>query len=255
MAAVSLDPLRLVRRALRDRTALAVACLALVVGMVLKLPLLTTALLVAAGWGSEVLLRALLEGLIRFEPRTRINPFGSEAVWLLRSEQAVQAINRLAQSAPQGPVADRCRSIAANAALSIAEIRRIAGRASHIGAMLERIDSTRLASEGARLEADLASSHTALVGTELKRAMESVKAQQAVHERLSAAAAAALARPVGIHWARRAGCADGRDRRLADAGSPAAGMAAGHLGELALEMEALRAGLAESTTNLEESWA
>jgi hypothetical protein len=254
MAAVRLDPLRLARRALRDRTALAVACLALVVGMFLKLPLLTTVLLVAAGWGSEVLLRALLEGLIRFEPRTRINPFGSEAVWLLRSEQAVQAINRLAQSAPEGPVADRCRSIAANAALSIAEIRRIAGRASQIGAMLERIDSTRLATEGARLEADLASSHTALVGTELKRAMESVRAQQAVHERLSAAAAAALARvqsaSIGL---------DGLVARmaeivaLADAGSPAAGMAAGHLGELALEMEALRAGLAESTTNLGES--
>jgi hypothetical protein len=60
--------------------------------------------------------------------------------------------------------------------------------------MLERIDSTRMAAERSRLEADLASAGTALVRGELSRAMESVSAQQAVHERLSAAAAAALAR-------------------------------------------------------------
>jgi hypothetical protein len=252
MGRVHLSPLRLARRAVRDRTALAVACLALVVGVVLMLPLFTTVFLVVAGWASEVLIRSLLEGLISVEPRARVNPSGPEAEWLLRSERAVRAISRLAQSAPKGPVADRCRNIAANAALSIAEIRRIAGRASQIGDMVERIDANRLATEAARLEADLAAAGTALVTGELKRAMESVSAQQAVHERLSAAAAAALARVQSASMG-----LDGLVARmaeivaLADEGAPAAGMAADHLGELALEMEALRAGLADSTANLE----
>jgi hypothetical protein len=134
MGRVNLSPLRLARRAVRDPTALAGACLALIVGVVLMLPLFTTLLLVVAGWASEVLLRSLLERLISVDPRAHVNPSGPEAQWLLRSERAVRAINRLAQSAPRGPAADRCRNIAANAALSIAEIRRIAGRASQIGA-------------------------------------------------------------------------------------------------------------------------
>ncbi len=246
-----LSPVRLARRAVRDRSALAVACLAFVLGVLLVLPWLTTLAIVLAGWASEILLRAVLEGVITFEPRVPVNASAPEAGWLHRSEQAVQAINRLAGSAPPGPVADRCRSIAASASLSIAEIRRIAGRASQIGTMLARIDSTRLAAEGSRLESDLTTARTIVVGGELKRAMESVKAQQAVHERLSAASAAALARvqsaSIGL---------DGLVARmaeivaLADEG-PAAGMAADHLGELALEMEALRAGLADSTSSME----
>ena len=252
MGTANLSLLRLARRAVRDRTALAVACLALVVGVLLMLPLLTTVFLAVAGWASEVVLRSVLDGSISFERRANVNPSSQEAQWLLRSEQAVRAINRLAQSAPKGPVADRCRSIAANAALSIAGIRRIAGRASQIGAMLERIDSNRLTIEGSRLEADLAAAGTVLVTGELKRGLESVRAQQAVHERLSAAATAALARVQSASMG-----LDGLVARmaeivaLADEGAPAAGMAADHLGELAFEMEALRAGLADSVGNLE----
>jgi hypothetical protein len=251
MGLLQISPLHLARRAVRDRTALAVACLAGILGLVLRLPLPTTGFLVLAGWSAEFLLRSVLEGSISFERRAPVNPAGPEAGWLLRSEQAVRAINRLAQSAPKGPVADRCRSIAANAALSIAEIRRIAGRASQIGAMLVRIDPDRLALEESRLTADLAAAGTALLTGELKRSIESVRAQQAVHERLSAAAGAALARVQSASMG-----LDGLVARmaeivaLADEGGPSA-MAADHLGELALEMEALRAGLADSTTNLE----
>ena len=173
--------------------------------------------------------------------RLPVNPKRAEGQWLARCEQSVRAIDALARSAPRGPVAERCRSIAGNAAISIEEIRRIAGRATQVESMLERIDANRLVAEGALLGADVDTAGS-----------ESLKAQQEVHRRLTAAGANAFARvrtaSVGLDAlvARMAEIV-----ALADEGMPAAaGMAADNLGQLAQEMESLRAGLAESNSEL-----
>jgi hypothetical protein len=255
MDRLSVSPLFLARRAVTDRTALAVAGLALVLGVVLGLPALTIVTLAIAGWAVEIVLRLALETSTTSRPWLRVDPVRPEGKWLARCEQSVTAIDALARSAPRGPVADRCRSIATNAALSIEEIRRIAGRATQIGTMLERIDSNRLVAEASLLEADAEVAGSAQVSAELRRAMESLRAQQDVHERLTTAGEAALAR---VRTA-SAGL-DGLVARMAeivalsDEGLPAVtGAAADNLGQLAQEMEALRAGLAESTTELMET--
>jgi hypothetical protein len=180
-------------------------------------------------------------------PARRVRSGSPEDRWLSRAERAVRSFRRLAESAADGPVADRCRSVGEQAESALETMRRLAGQTSAVTGALEHVDAARLIAEEHQLEKRLRDAPTSdEVTAEIKRSLESVQAQLAVHKRLAQAGRALLARmesgALGL---------EGLVARLAEITAMTAtndpqASGAGGVDALADELDGLRAGLAET---------
>jgi hypothetical protein len=181
--------------------------------------------------------------------RPRILPVrgaSAEHRWLDRSERAARSFRELADSAPAGPLADRCRAMGAQVATTIEAMQRLAGQVSGVADAMGRVDGERLPGEESRISGELARSHDPAVRTELGRSLESVRSQLDVRRRLEAAARMLMARmeagALGL---------EGLVARLAEIlalahTATSAGAGAGQIDALVDELEGLRGGLVES---------
>jgi len=168
-----------------------------------------------------------------------------EEAWLRRAERAARSLRDVAHSAEAGPVAERMRSVVAEAGSTIGDLRRLAGQTSSVTAAMHRVDLPALQREEAQLEQVLSSANVA-VHPEAERSLASVRSQLEVHRRLYDTASAMLARmqsgALGLESlvARIAELV-----ALADASS-GVGDGLAQLDELAGDLEGLRVGLHEA---------
>src|SRR5688500_14312875 len=70
----------------------------------------------------------------------RVRSGSPEDGWLSRAEKAVRSFRRLAESAADGPVADRCRAMGEQAESALETMRRLAGQTSAVAGALEHVD-------------------------------------------------------------------------------------------------------------------
>lgn len=205
----------------------------------------------AVGVGAVVLgVKAGIGALVRRGPRRPKLPIrdqSPEQRWLRRAQRAVESLTDLASSAPaEGAVAERCRTVAEQASGALDSLRRLGGRVSAVAAALRHVDVARLASEEQRLAAEHGAASDAPVQSEIGRALESVRSQLAVHERLRQAERSLLARMESTAIGLEGLVASVAEvLALADsASSPAEG--AQQIDALAEQLEGLRSGLAET---------
>jgi hypothetical protein len=170
----------------------------------------------------------------------------TEAAWLARAEQAQVAFDSIADTAHDGPIAERVRSFGDQTAESLASLQRIAGQASAIRTAMVRLDPKRLEWERDRILGLREQSDDATLLAERQRSLEAVQSQLDSYERLRGTLAMLLARlesgTLGI---------EGLVARLAEVVALSETTTTGADGttqvdELARELEGLRAGLVET---------
>ena len=171
---------------------------------------------------------------------------GSPAeIWLSRCEKAVRALGDLGHSITPGPTADQLGDIQMRAASSVESVRRLAGQVALVDQAIARIPSPALTERRARLVAQLAAGGPEDLRITQEQAIVDIDAQLASDSRLRQTREALLTRmeaaAVGL---------EGLVARAAEAGALAEAtnpvLAADEIGELALELDGLRAGLAET---------
>jgi hypothetical protein len=172
---------------------------------------------------------------------------GSPAeVWLGRSEKAIRSLGDLGHSINPGPTADQLGNVQLRAAGTLESVRSIASQVTLVDQAIARIPSPALHERRSRLAQQLAAEG---VDDELRgsreQALSDIDAQLATDARLRSTRETLLARmeaaSVGLEGlvARAAEAA-----ALAEVAAP--DLAAGEIAELAIELEGLRAGLAET---------
>jgi hypothetical protein len=202
----------------------------------------------AAVLGSKVLAGAFTKSgqaraQRRRERRLPVITRSQEASWLDRAQQAEASFRDIANSAPDGPVAERVRSFGEQVAGALAALDRLAGQASAVRLAISRLDPGRLAAERDRLARTLQDEPS--VEAERQRSLASVESQIETYQRLGLALSTLLAKlesgTIGI---------EGLVARLAEvvALSVTSGATAdlSQVDELADELEGLRAGLVET---------
>jgi hypothetical protein len=205
----------------------------------------------AAGVGAVVLGAKALAGSLlgRERPRFGLLPIRGGTVeerWLRRAERGLRSLEGLARSARPGPVGERAALVGDKARETIDAMRRLAGQASAVSIALKHIDPVSLTSDAERLQTDVRTARDPQVRGEMKRSLEAIKDQLAVHERLTAARKALLARmesgAIGLEGlvARVAEVLALQDTSI----SSAQGLH--RIDELADELEGLRSGLVET---------
>jgi hypothetical protein len=181
------------------------------------------------------------------EPAAVVAPRrGSPAeVWLGRSEKAVRSLGDLGHSIQPGPTADQLVDIQLRATSSLDSVRRIAGQVTLVDQAIARIPSPALTERRARLAGQVAAGGSDELRVSQEQAVADIDAQLASDARLRSTRDALLARmeaaAVGLEGlvARAAEAST-----MAEAATP--DLAAGEIGELAAELDGLRAGLAET---------
>jgi hypothetical protein len=176
-------------------------------------------------------------------PRPRLAPGSAAATWLERAERAVEAIGRIGPGR-ESDLAERFSQTRDGARETLALIRRLASHELVVSQVIAGIDP-RTAEELRRLEHERADAPTLDIDEEIGRAIGSVRDQIAARERLVATDRTLIARmrsaALGL---------EGLVARLGEiavlAQGGAAATANARVDELADELDALRAGLAEA---------
>ena len=134
----------------------------------------------------------------RKRPRPRRQPplrHGSpEQRWMERAEAAVRSFKALTGSARPGPLVDYAANVGAEAAATLAAVRRLGHQVAAVSVALDHIDNARLATEEQRLVKQLEAADQPEIREDLSRALESVRDQVAVHRRLDQAHRSLLVR-------------------------------------------------------------
>lgn len=206
-----------------------------------------------AGVGAAVLGVKVITGLVVREPRRSRSPElarpprGSYALrWLERAESAVLSLDDMAGTTGEGPTGLAVRSTADEAGDTLADLTRVAAQVTAVERALRQVESADLESELARLDDAAGRAPTAQMRAEMERSATAVRDRLQVRQRLSDARGTLLARmqatALGL---------EGLVARLAEvlALTDAAGgmdTSAGQIADLALELDGLRAGLAET---------
>lgn len=169
-----------------------------------------------------------------------------EAAWLGRAKQAQEVFDDIAESAHEGPIAERVLSFGDETAESLASLERLAGQASAIRGAMARLDPKNLAWERDRILKASREVDDPRLLAERERALNAVQSQLDAFTRLDRTLAMLIARlesgTLGI---------EGLVARLAEVVALAEtsttavdGMT--QVDELAHELEGLRAGLMEA---------
>lgn len=174
---------------------------------------------------------------------------GSAAeVWIGRSERAETNLEHLVGSCSPGPLKDQLTDIGQQAAGTITTIRRLGSQVAAVEQGLDRIPIAQIEAEHDRLYQAVRVESSAEVIEETTKALSSVKDQMDSYQRLQKARQALVARmesaALGL---------EGINTRTAELLAMSATSVAvdnfsgdGLLGELNSDLDALRAGLAES---------
>lgn len=168
------------------------------------------------------------------------------AYWLDRAEAAVRSLRELAGSLPPGPTWTAVHDVGEESATTLDALRRLAGQIGAVEAALARVDLTALSRDRARLEAQLPAAPSGEVREEVGRALATVREQAGVVGRLQAARETLLARMQAAAFG-----LEGLVARLAEvlalsATSGGVDVTSQQIGDLAGELDGLRAGLAET---------
>lgn len=121
-----------------------------------------------------------------------VDAYSEEGRWLQRARAAAAGFESAGKSIVDGALGDRVTSMGADVGETVTTLHRLAGRAATTGKALSRIDPAGLAAERARLTVSLRTAPED-VRTDLRQAVDSVRAQEDVHARLSGARAKLLA--------------------------------------------------------------
>lgn len=161
---------------------------------------------------------------------------GSPAeIWLRRGEKAVGSLRDLSRSVAPGPMAGELTDIAGQAATTLDGLRRVAGQVAVVEQAISRIPSPALTERRARL--------AGAADEDSLRALADIDAALATDRRLRATRDTLLARLESATTA-----LEGLLARAAEV-STFTGVTAedtGEIGELAAQLDGLRAGLSET---------
>lgn len=208
---------------------------------------------IGAGVGAAVLGVKVVTGLVVGGPRPARTPElarpprGSYALrWLERAERAVQSLDDMAETTGSGPTAVAVRSAADEAGDTLADLARVAVQVTAVERALRRVESADLEAELARLESAAQHAPSEQMRAEMGRAAAAVRDRLDVRARLSEARGTLLARMQATSLG-----LEGLVARLAEvlALSASAGgvdTSADQIADLALELDGLRTGLAET---------
>jgi hypothetical protein len=205
------------------------------------------------GVGAAVLgIKALTGAVVNRRPRPRAvaperPPRGTVAArWFEQAEQAVGALDDMARTAPAGPTGQAVRSAADDADDTLLALGRVGVQVTAVESALGRVDVAGLDAEAARLQQAVERAPSSELRQEVERSAAALRDRVAVRNRLRAARDTLLARmqstTLGL---------EGLVARLAEVLAMSA--TTGHsdtsardIGEIAAELDGLRAGLAES---------
>ena len=207
----------------------------------------------AVGVGAAVYGVKALTGMLvnrepkRTQPELPRPPRGSYAAqWLSRAEQAVQSLDELTSAAAAGHTGDAARTAAAEARETLTELAEVAGQVTAVERALGRVDAEGLDDEAQRLTDAAHRAPTPEMRSEIERAAAAVRDRADVRDRLLSVRDTLLARmqaaALGL---------EGLVARLAEVlalGHTAGDVdpSAAQIDELTLELEAMRAALAET---------
>lgn len=169
-----------------------------------------------------------------------------EAAWLARANRAQSVFDDIADSAHDGPIAERVRSFGDQTDQSLNALQRVAGQASAIRSAMARLDPARLAWERDRILDASRPGEDPRVLAERERSLSAVQTQLDTFARLDGTLRMLLARLESGTLA-----IEGLVARLAEVVALAETTSVATDGvtqveELAHELEGLRAGLVEA---------
>lgn len=206
------------------------------------------------GVGAAVLgVKAVTGLLVRDEPKRPElaalprPPRGSHAAhWLDRAESAVRSLDEMARTTDAGPTGLAVRSAAEEAGDTLAELARVGGQVTAVERALGRVDVQGLDAEAARLDDAARRARTPEVQAEVSRSAAAVRDRVEVRNRLLAARETQLARMQAVALG-----LEGLVARLAEvlamtSSTGGVDTSVDQIGDLALELEGLRAGLVET---------
>jgi hypothetical protein len=174
-------------------------------------------------------------------------PRGSYAAgWLDRAEEAVKSLGDMAGTTHPGAAGDAVRNTAVEARETLEDLARLGGQVTAVERALQRVDATGLDAEAARLTEAARHAPSTELRDEMDRSAAAVRDRQAVRDRLVGARETLLARMQAVALG-----LEGLEARLAEvlamtATTGGVDTTAQEIGELAIELDGLRAGLAET---------
>lgn len=174
-------------------------------------------------------------------------PRGSAAArWLDRAEAAVRSLEEMARTTDAGPTGTAVRSAADEARDTLDDLARVAGQATAVERALARVDAHGLDLESAQLDAAVSQARTPELQAEVQRSAAAVRDRLEVRDRLVSARETLLARMQAVALG-----LEGLGARLAEvlaltATTGGVDTTAKDIADLALELDGLRAGLAET---------
>ena len=206
----------------------------------------------AVGVGAAVYGVKAVTGLLvnRDRPKRRelVRPPRESAAahFLERAEIAVQSLDEMAASTDGGPTGVAVRSAADEAGSTLTDLARVAAQVTAVEAALGRVAVRGLDEEAARLEAGIRQARSPETRAQVERSAAAVRDRIEVRDRLLGARETLLARMEAV-----AHGLEGLGARLAEvlalsATSGGVDTSADQIADLALELDGLRAGLAET---------
>jgi hypothetical protein len=214
------------------------------------------AIAVGAGVGAAVLgVKAVTGAVVNRGPRRRPAdvpepqrpPRGTVAArWFEQAEAAVHALDEMARTASAGPTGDAVRSAAEDADDTLLALGRVGVQVTAVERALARVDSPGLDAEAARLDEAARRAPSYELRQEVERSAAAVRDRVDVRDRLRGARDTLIARmqstTLGL---------EGLVARLAEVLAMAettggSDTSARDIGDIAVELDGLRAGLAES---------
>jgi hypothetical protein len=185
----------------------------------------------------------------RRPPRTavelKVTRGSPEEAWLNRCERAAKSLREVTESASPGPVAYRLHTVVAEAAVTVKDMRRIAGQTSAVTAAMHRIDLPLLQRDRAELERVVDSGNVA-AHADATRSLASVDSQLAVHQRLYTTASEMLRRMQSGTIAMETLLAHVAELVTMSDSTPDGVDSLGQLDVLVADLEGLRLGLEET---------
>jgi len=182
------------------------------------------------------------------ERRFALPPLGSaERELVARSLASSAVMKRLRQTAPVGPISDRCREMETQARAALPTIRLLALQASRVRALAAGIPLAGLEGERARIASLIAADPEERLRIELESSLRSTEAQLRTGQRLRTLTDELTARTRALTASVEAVAVGLAELQALSSSDPAAQPQVA-MASLSREIEALRGGLEEAQT-------